>query len=61
MVKKVSVDLCDEEIWVEVVAVMHLIMVGVVEVVVEVEVVVAIVEEVHHGLHGTNMDTNPVI
>jgi hypothetical protein len=62
MVKKVLVDLCDEE-WVVVVAVMHLIMAVVV--VVEVEVVETEEEEVeaevHHGLHGINTDINPVI
>ncbi len=60
MVKKVSVDLCDEEIWVVavVVVVMHLIMA--VAVAVEVVVVVAIVE-VHRGLHGIKMNIDPVM
>jgi hypothetical protein len=61
MVKKVLVDLCDEEIWVVVVVVVviHLIMVVAVAVVVEVEGVE--IEEVHHGLHGIKMDIDPVI
>jgi hypothetical protein len=59
MVKKVLVDLCDEEIWVAVVVVvMHLIMA--VAVAVEVVVVVAIVE-VHRGLHGIKMNIDPVM
>jgi hypothetical protein len=64
MVKKVLVDLCDEEIWeVVVVAVVaiHLIMVVAV-VVVEVEVVeIEVLVVVHHGLHGIRMNIDPII
>lgn len=57
MVKKVLVDLCDEEIWVVavVVVVMHLIMA------VAVEVVVVAIVEVHRGLHGIKMNIDPVM
>jgi hypothetical protein len=62
MVKKVLVDLCDEEIWVVVVVVViHLIMVVAVAVAVVVEVEGVEIEEVHHGLHGIKMDIDPVI